>query len=328
MYQPIGKIITFISVIFALSVASCGSTKEDPDDIDKVILANGNPGSDARCTCKQSSPALLTNTDTSTARFVKTNVTIKLPNQAPVISPRTDVLNPNAQLFLGCTIDPIGEPAACLQVNSFEKIDESTLRFSSSVPAGTVVSSPFFINDIPSCAALCTHGAACYSLGKDASPIAVPFLTLIDAANSGDGTIIKKSDVLEKYNLKASDDKCQRGDITRKGLTVFNEGMEKCELSAGKITQVKLPDDIAFFLPKMVQGNSILVSSIPGAKSTSPNDKAILFENVTTGPAISFSGNNGKDLTDLYGGRVRSIARIGTDLIFSNSNGCMRIKLN
>jgi len=317
-----------LGVFFILLVA-CGTPLQMPGPgPDKVDIVHLNPGEDPACTCSESRGVQLRSRDTLNFRYVKTEVKVKLPNQPVTSFYRNDPLAPEETKSIGCTIAPIGEPATCLQINTYTKISESSMKSSSSAPNGSVISSPYFINDIQSCISLCAVGSSCYTMGHAAAPLILPFLPLLDAAEEKNESIISKSDILNAYGLKPSDDRCNRSDIEVTAINVRNSGsIPSCIIALNDYAAVNLPDDIVVEVPKDLQGTKIDLSKIAGLSSKRSSNGALEFEELALAPKIRFVGPNSAELSDLYGGSVRYMTRYENDVILSNTNGCMSIRL-
>jgi len=268
---------------------------------------------------------LLQNLDPSVTRFVTTQVRVSLPNQPAKFFTRDDMVGRDP-VYLGCTISPIGSPAACLQTNDFSKVAESALRLTSSLPKGIISSYPFYVSDIQNCSALCANGVQCLKLGVKAAPLAIPFLSLFEVAEGTSG-VIRKSDLLQKYGKSAADDKCGRGDIRVSAQTVENTGADSCEIPLLANSRTQLPSDMAVHLPRKVVADRISVEQAGFIKRQSKDDQIVTFANSDSSPAVGFVGDGGTDLTNAYGGMVRSTARLGNQLILANSNGCVSIQL-
>lgn len=329
----------WVLLLTCLSILSaCRSVPIAPIYVEKVKLEYSNPQPDPQadpaCTCDQSRAAYLHNYDLDNDRHAEIIVTVKLDNQPPapfsrgVFVPRGAGESGKPPIFLGCTINKNGNPGVCSQLNTYRKAGESTLRQSANLPGSTLTDEVWFMNNAQTCNELCKHSGSCYQLGVQAAPLAVPFLALLDAAHNS--STITKSDILKKYNLQPSDDKCNRTDITFLNEKVLNKG-DGCEIRVSDYEgSPSLADNVMVYMPPDVIGSPQNPHKVLPQHEIRASDQIIKFEDSSNAPAFGFKEDiidNRYPLTGLYGGAVRSASRLDDFLILANTNGCMRIKL-
>ncbi|WP_418140504.1 hypothetical protein NUW46_14980 [Marinobacter sp. MA] len=342
---------SILSIMFL--IAACSQAPEPPEVADRVSIEYVNPdvgNPSSACACDQSREVYLRNSDTVNRRYVLTEVTVLVPSQNGDNEfteldkfVRDDNLakapssTEKSELFLGCTIETIGEPAACLKKNEFRKKRESVMRTAASLGSELALPGPYFTNDPLTCITLCDAGVSCLTYGESGAALAKPFLALLEAAKNNPGTKIPKEQILKSYNLSAEDDNCERSDIFVTEESVENYSLNdslkrsgsKCNISVGKITSSAVLSTTNLSLPHEV------VATYEGPEHHPFLDKNYLslpllnFKDADQAPKIYFDGRGGKDLTNLFGGRILYATDYRNKIYLSNSNGCMRIdKIN
>lgn len=330
----IGRNVLVFSLICVL--AACKSQPPNYGPVApaaQVTLKYLNTGTDAHCAACNSDltnqGVYLHNDDTANSWFVKTEITARVASSPPSTLSRADTVPPSSDLWISCTTVSSTSPIlTCNQQNKFAITDESKLTSSDAIPATPNLPEGFVTNSPQACTALCQFSASCYQIGVQGAGLALPFLALIDAA--GSNSQISKAELLQKYNMKPSDDQCNRGDVFVANGVISNTGTQDmdCIATLSAASGVTLPDDMAMHIPPLLVGTPQSASRLLGAVASRTTDGIIQFTDLRTGPAVVFpAAASGDFLTNLYGGSIRSATRLGDQLILSTSHGCIGIQL-
>lgn len=193
---------------------------------------------------------------------------------------------------------------------------------------------------ISSCEAACSNpndsSLACLPLGVRYYQAVAPLGQMVEAAQKAQGSV-SKADVMKRYNLQASDDKCQRGDIKTADGKVVNEGIsEACVISSADLPtrmlkalkidslQGNKPLTMDTVLPRQVVGEPA-----PNIRALGATD-VLVFKSRTSAPLITFEGAGGAALTHDFGGPVLGSAEVNrsggkSQAILATENGCISV---
>jgi hypothetical protein len=270
--------------------------------------------------------------DATNSRATKTEVSVyDIPSHTRLQQfPRPDVLPPSGSLFLGCSIASVTTtgPKECTRENRFELKNEVVIRAAAGQGIAYKDMGAVFANDIAACVRSCSGPAPdghCLALGKSAAGLVVPLLPLIDSASQSD-QVIAKTEIMKKYNLSASDDKCERGDVQVKGGIITNSAKDSCTISLSSYSSVVLPANITMFLPGEVKAQALSgIQSTSSALSKSPQ---LRFDLDASPPQMLFkSQDNMTDLTNTFGGFIQAAQKIDDTVVLATSNGCVSVDL-
>ncbi len=150
-------------------------------------------------------------------------------------SPGSGSVGAGAKLFLGCTTYAPG--TQCRYEASYVLDQAPALQTNvKGLALFGAVASP----SISSCKASCENPSdasslACLPLGVRYYQAVAPLTQMVQAAQRAGGTVTK-AEIMKRYNLQASDDACQRGDIKATDKQVVNDGAtEACTISSADL---------------------------------------------------------------------------------------------
>lgn len=336
-----------IAVCIPLILSGCGDPeeveviKEVPVYLDKLAVTYSAPDADSRCTCEESRAAFLSNNDSVNSRYGEIQTTVRDANAISTIidqftDGKTIVFNGNE--FLGCTIYTVTGGPSCGRVNEYALLDDVAVKQNTSKFLASF--GPYYVNDIASCVATCKAGGAdCLAMGAAGTPLVAPFLPMLDAANAKGGDVVRKADILKKYNLDPNKELCERGDLLVTDTEIINESdytSELCNISLDGYEEFNFSVDIQTTVPPIVRALKANEQAKALSSSFENSNTAIAFSERDVSPGISFHEVDSKtklrsvstQLTDLYGGRVRKVARIDGKVIMATANGCISVDEN
>ena len=194
---------------------------------------------------------------------------------------------------------------------------------------------------ISSCKASCENPSdasslACLPLGVRYYQAVAPLTQMVQAAQRAGGTVTK-AEIMKRYNLQASDDACQRGDIKATDKQVVNDGAtEACTISSAdlpaKVLQALNLDSLEGAKPlKMdtVLPRHVAAEAEPSIRALDASS-VLVFRSMTSAPHIAFEGAGGAKLTHDFGGAVMGSAEIKSSagkvqMIIATQNGCVAV---
>lgn len=301
-----------------------------------------NPNSDSNCTCANSQGAYASQTS-GQSYHLYWEILAEDTSSGQVLAPAygDQIIGPTQNLFLGCTIyAPTDTPTCRFQANY--TLLHTTAVMTSSNPNSAiygVVDSP----SIKSCISWCTNqndpnSGRCLPLGTRFFNGIAPIASMISTLPSGGGTI-KKADVLNAYGKSASDDKCNRGDVTVQNGIVTNDGStEACTISSedlppatsDRLRKLGVPIDSPSSTKQYTVLPQHLEATIGPAVPSLSASSTLIFNNDSNAAYTTFDGPVGSQLTSLYGGPVQAAARVSVSgfpnrTIVATGNGCIAV---
>jgi hypothetical protein len=161
-------------------------------------------------------------------------------------------------------------------------------------------------------------------------------MQMVEAAQKTGGTI-SKAEIMKRYNLQASDDKCQRGDIKTAGGKIVNDGStEKCVISSADLpTRMLRPlnlDTLEGTNPLKMDTElprHVAAESEPDIRTLNAGN-VLVFRSMAWAPHITFEGAGGDKLNHDFGGAVVGSAEIKpaagkAQMIIATENGCISV---
>jgi phosphatidylglycerol---prolipoprotein diacylglyceryl transferase len=321
----------------SLPLSGCRGAAQAPPNPIALVLTN--PSADPQCQCANSRGAYAQNTSDSTHQFSWAAAIKDTFSNNPVPNATgSSALGPGQKMFLGCTI--YAPTNQCRYQATYDITQQSVLRTNAKPLAAVfgAVSSP----SISSCKASCESSKKddpfpCLSLGVRYYQAVAPLAQMVDSAQKI-GKNVPKAEIMKRYNLQASDDTCQRGDIKTAGGKLINDGGTKfCVIpSADLPTRVLKALNIKSLEgPKPLKMDTILPQHLEA--ESEPNVRALdashvlVFRSMNSAPHITFEGAGSQELNKNFSGAVLGSAEIkplqgGAQVIIATQNGCMSVE--